>query len=196
AERGPGPAPGRGGGRAGRPMEGRPDRGGHLRPPRHQPHGAGQRRGTDRPPGTSACIDGPRDRRELSPSPGQDIQAVDDNLPCRIFGKRVGAALTATAALSCLPEGAGAQTVIPAGTNFMSTTGAAPANGSSWLLGGSGIFLQRAVTLPAGTPGLTLGGAGNTLTLNDGQNPIFGYFITGAQPVTLSLSNITITGGA
>jgi outer membrane autotransporter protein len=72
-----------------------------------------------------------------------------------------------------------------------------PANVAIWNLQSGGVFLDSVVTLPAGTPGLAINGNGNTLTLNDGAaTPTYGRFANGTTgPVTLNLSNITLTGG-
>ncbi|MFD4835924.1 autotransporter domain-containing protein [Achromobacter sp. NPDC058515] len=89
---------------------------------------------------------------------------------------------------------AGAQAVPPGGNLFSLP---APTAATVWTLQGPAVLYNSAstsqlLTLPAGAPGLTLAGNGNTLTLNDGAGH-FGYF-SGAT-VAFNLSDITITGG-
>ena len=67
-----------------------------------------------------------------------------------------------------------------------------PADGAVWNLNSTGIFLNTQVTLPAnGT--LTINGNGNTLNLNDGVT--YGRFFNSVGPVTLSLSDVTLSTG-
>ncbi|WP_353192614.1 autotransporter outer membrane beta-barrel domain-containing protein [Pandoraea pnomenusa] len=89
-----------------------------------------------------------------------------------------------------------AQTVnVDPGTSLITNTGATPADGTTWNLTGSGIFLSSTVTLP-GSGTVTIDGNGNTLTLNDGSGN-YGRFITSTSvpTSTINLSNVTLTGG-
>ena len=71
-----------------------------------------------------------------------------------------------------------------------------PANGAVWNLNSTGIFLNTNLALPTGTPGLTINGNGNTLTLNNGAAP-FGLFVPPMNmPFVLNLSDVTISGGS
>ena len=108
-------------------------------------------------------------------------------------------ASSALAGISLASSGAVAQTVeVNAPGNLVTATGTStPASGAIWNLNSEGVFLGSNVTLPAdGT--LTLNGNGNTLTLNNSAvsgTPTAGKFSSSSTlPVTVNLSNITITG--
>ena len=112
------------------------------------------------------------------------------------------AVATLTVSLTALligtrPLAAQTVNVTTPGSLTAATGTTAPASNAIWNLQSTGIFLNTAVTMPTGTPGLTVNGNGNTLTLNDGSGN-FGLFsntVSGAA-VTLNLSDITLTGGA
>jgi len=112
-----------------------------------------------------------------------------------LFGPRWRGALLAAgvgASAGLASWGALAQN-IPAGSNLVTAGSAAPAAGTTWILGGPGIYMPSDITLPGGA-GLAINGAGNTLTLNDGAGS-FGRFLGSAGPYTLDLRDITLTGG-
>jgi len=113
-------------------------------------------------------------------------------------GRGLSPLATSSAVALCLAavQPVAAQTVnVNAPGSLTAATGTtAPANGAVWNLNSAGIFLNTGVTLPAGTPGLTINGNGNTLTLNNGAAP-FGSFLSSAA-ATAALSNLTISGGS
>jgi len=66
-----------------------------------------------------------------------------------------------------------------------------PATGTVWDLD-VGTTASGAITLPLGTPGLTINGNGNSITLTNGTT--YGFF-TRAGVTTFTLNNVALTGG-
>jgi predicted outer membrane repeat protein len=103
----------------------------------------------------------------------------------KIFGNAGRHALLAGAALA---GGAIQAQTVPAGADLAVL--AAPSASTNWSLAGNAALQSGVITLPAGTPGLTIEGAGNTVTL---ASP--GYFsIASAGSYTLNLQDITFSG--